>query len=99
MTRFTSIHETTRYEVVIRGVQSRAEAEAIVKAVEALPRASAWIPSDGRANVEACPAPTAASEAPYVPDAQELPPIAFADADDNVGDLLAGQAFAQGDGE
>ena len=52
MTRHTQIHETTRYEVIVRGVQSRAEAEAIVNAVEALPVGSAWIsefpPADPR---------------------------------------------------
>lgn len=43
MTRFTSIHEDARYEVLIRGIRSRAEAEAIVLAVERLPASDAWI--------------------------------------------------------
>lgn len=73
MSRVAFVHEHTRYEVLIRGVQSRAEAEAIVKAVEALPVASAWIP-------------------PEVPDESALPPFVQADADDNVGGLLAGTA-------
>ena len=78
MTRHTQIHETTRYEVIVRGVQSRAEAEAIVNAVEALPAGSAWIPGQ---LPELDPATVAALET-----------IGQADADDNVGELKAGEA-------
>lgn len=84
MTRFTSIHETTRYEVIVRGVQSRAEAEAIAATIAAMPAPSAWIPPE-------------VGPAPEVPDASDLPPIAFADADDNVGALKAGEAHREGE--
>lgn len=59
-TRFTSIHETTRYRIVIDGVQSRPEAEAIVLAVEAMPKGSAWIP--GYESDDAVPAPALSPE-------------------------------------
>lgn len=53
MTRFASIHEETRFEVIVRGIKSRAEAEAIVLAVERLPTSGAWIPEAPELSPEA----------------------------------------------
>lgn len=83
MTRFASIHETTRYRIVIDGVESRPEAEAIVLAVEAMPKGSAWIP--GYESDDAVP-----PEPPSAPDGHP----ALADESDNTGDLKAGEAHS-----
>lgn len=45
MGRFAEVHEHTRYEVIVRGIESRAEAEAIVLAVERMPEGRAWQPT------------------------------------------------------
>jgi hypothetical protein len=71
MTRLAFIHEETRYEVLIRGVRSRAEAVAIVAAVDALPVSEAWLPQD----------------APEPPTEDTLPPQATADPDDTTDGL------------
>lgn len=60
-------------------------------------RPAKWLRAGPEFDPDASPAPTAASEAPYIPDASELPSPAFADADDNVGDLKAGEVFREGE--
>jgi hypothetical protein len=63
VTRFASIHEDTRYEVLIRGVRSRAEAEAIVLAVERLPASGSWLPTDAPPVTESDLPPAALADA------------------------------------
>jgi hypothetical protein len=79
VTRFASIHEDTRYEVLIRGVRSRAEAEAIVLAVERLPASGSWLPTDAP---EIPAPPTIPEDSPYL-----------RDESDNTGDLKNGEAL------